>query len=36
MVRAAVDELREASAPLLGAVITQVDGDRQPWNGYGG
>jgi Mrp family chromosome partitioning ATPase len=35
-VRAAVDELREASAPLLGAVITQVNGDRQPWDGYGG
>jgi Mrp family chromosome partitioning ATPase len=35
-VRAAIDELRAASAPLRGAVITQVDGDRQPWDGYGG
>ena len=35
-VRAAIDELREASAPLRGAVITQADGDRQPWDGYGG
>jgi Mrp family chromosome partitioning ATPase len=35
-VRAAIDELREVSAPLRGAVITQADGDRQPWDGYGG
>jgi succinoglycan biosynthesis transport protein ExoP len=36
VVRAAIDELQKAPAPLLGAVITQADGDRQPWNGYGG
>jgi hypothetical protein len=35
VVRAALDELHEVSAPLLGAVITQVEGDRQPWDGYG-
>jgi polysaccharide biosynthesis transport protein len=35
VVRAALDELHEVSAPLLGAVITQADGDRQPWDGYG-
>ena len=35
-VRAAIDQLHKVSAPLLGAVITQVDGDRQPWDGYGG
>ncbi len=35
-VRAAIDELRQVSAPLRGAVITQADGDRQPWDGYGG
>jgi polysaccharide biosynthesis transport protein len=34
--RAAIDELHEVSAPLFGAVITQADGDRQPWDGYGG
>jgi Mrp family chromosome partitioning ATPase len=36
MVRAAIGELREVSAPLRGAVITQIDGDRQSWDGYGG
>jgi Mrp family chromosome partitioning ATPase len=35
-VRAAIDQLHDVSAPLLGAVITQVDADRQPWDGYGG
>jgi hypothetical protein len=35
-VRAAIDELRDVPAPLRGAVITQADGDRQPWDGYGG
>ena len=36
VVRAAIDELHDVSAPLLGAVITQADGDRRPWAGYGG
>ena len=36
VVRAAIDELHDVSAPLLGAVITQADGDRRPWDGYGG
>ena len=35
-VRAAIGELHDVSAPLLGAVITQADGDRRPWDGYGG
>jgi polysaccharide biosynthesis transport protein len=33
VVRAAIDQLHDISAPLLGAVITQVDADRQPWDG---
>lgn len=36
LVRDALDELRLVSAPLLGAVITQVDFDRQTRYGYGG
>ena len=36
VVRAAIDELHKVSAPLLGAVITRADGDRRPWDGYGG
>jgi succinoglycan biosynthesis transport protein ExoP len=36
LVREALDELRMVSAPLLGAVITQVDFDRQARYGYGG
>jgi capsular exopolysaccharide synthesis family protein len=36
LVRDALDELRAASAPLLGAVITQVDLDRQARYAYGG
>jgi polysaccharide biosynthesis transport protein len=35
-VLAAIDELRKVSAPLLGAVIAQADGERQSWDGYGG
>jgi succinoglycan biosynthesis transport protein ExoP len=36
LVSDAVDELRAVSAPLLGAVITQADLDRQAGSGYGG
>ena len=36
LVRDALDELRMVSAPLLGAVITQVDFNRQARYGYGG
>jgi uncharacterized protein involved in exopolysaccharide biosynthesis/Mrp family chromosome partitioning ATPase len=36
LVRDALDELRLGSAPLLGAVITQVDLDRHARRGYGG
>jgi polysaccharide biosynthesis transport protein len=36
VVRAAINELHDVSAPLLGAVITRADGDRRPWDGYGG
>lgn len=35
LVRDALDELRVVSAPLLGAVISQVDCDRQARDGYG-
>jgi Mrp family chromosome partitioning ATPase len=35
-VRAAIEQLREVPAPLRGAVITQADGERQSWDGYGG
>jgi polysaccharide biosynthesis transport protein len=36
LVRDALDELRMVQAPLLGAVITQVDLERQARYGYGG
>jgi succinoglycan biosynthesis transport protein ExoP len=36
VVRDALDELRLVSAPLLGAIIAQVDPDRQARYGYGG
>jgi capsular exopolysaccharide synthesis family protein len=36
LVREALDELRLMSAPLLGAVLTRVDFERQARYGYGG